>query len=123
VDSGAPGATAGRGFWTGSGKPRKPNLAQLPPPRSAPDAARIAERLVSGMVNEAARCLAEGVARERDHVDLATVLGTGFPPFHGGLVRWARAIGEAAFRARLERLAGEHGDRFAPAEELELVFR
>jgi 3-hydroxyacyl-CoA dehydrogenase/enoyl-CoA hydratase/3-hydroxybutyryl-CoA epimerase len=120
--AGALGAKAGRGFWTEERGTRRPNRRDLPPPRGAPKDDEIVERLLSGMINEAARCLAESVAAERDHLDLATVLGTGFPPFRGGIARWAASLGEGEVRRRLDRLAGRYGERFAPAEELALLF-
>jgi len=120
--AGALGAKAGRGFWVHGGKRRVPNAHDLPAAGSAPPDGEIVDRLLLGMVNEAARCLAEGVAAEPDHLDLATVLGAGFPPFRGGLRRWALGLGETEVRRRLETLAGRHGARFAPAEELGSLF-
>jgi 3-hydroxyacyl-CoA dehydrogenase/enoyl-CoA hydratase/3-hydroxybutyryl-CoA epimerase len=122
LDAGALGAKTGRGFWIHRGGKREPNRADLPPSGRAPGDAAIVERLLSGMVNEAARCLAEGVAAERDHLDLATVLGAGFPPFRGGVARWALSLGSDEVRRRLDRLAGSHGARFAPAPELGELF-
>jgi 3-hydroxyacyl-CoA dehydrogenase/enoyl-CoA hydratase/3-hydroxybutyryl-CoA epimerase len=123
LEAGALGSKAGRGFWTGRGKKRRPNAADLPPVSgSTPPDDAIVERLLYGMINEAARCLAEGVAAAPDHLDLATVLGTGFPPFRGGLRRWALTLGEDRVRGALESLAGRHGGRFAPADELGALF-
>jgi hypothetical protein len=42
------------------------------------------------MVDEARRCLDEGVIRSPDDVDFALLSGTGFPAFRGGLMHWAR---------------------------------
>ena len=122
---GALGTKAGRGFWIGRGKSRRPNTADLAGvgDAKAPEAATIQSRLLCGMINEAARCLSEGVVRHPDHVDLATVLGTGFPPFRGGLLRWTRTLGESDVRHRLEELAARHGPRFTPAESLPGLFR
>jgi 3-hydroxyacyl-CoA dehydrogenase/enoyl-CoA hydratase/3-hydroxybutyryl-CoA epimerase len=123
LEAGALGAKAGRGFWTGRGKERRPNAADLPGVSGpAPPDEAIVERLLYGMINEAARCLGEGVAAAPDHVDLATVLGTGFPPFRGGLRRWALTLGEPRVRAGLDRLASVHGARFAAADELPAFF-
>jgi len=55
------------------------------------------------MVNEAALALEEHVVARPDDVDLAMVLGTGFPPFHGGLLRYADAVGAGAIVERLAR--------------------
>jgi 3-hydroxyacyl-CoA dehydrogenase/enoyl-CoA hydratase/3-hydroxybutyryl-CoA epimerase len=42
------------------------------------------------MVDEATRCLAEGVVKSADDIDFALLSGAGFPAFRGGLMRWAR---------------------------------
>ena len=73
------------------------------------------ERMVLAMVNEAAICLEDGVVREPRDVDVAMVYGTGFPPFRGGLLRYADSIGAAVLVDRLSRLADAHGERFRPA--------
>ena len=73
------------------------------------------ERMVLAMVNEAAVCLEDGVVREPRDVDVAMVYGTGFPPFRGGLLRYADSIGPAVLVDRLSRLADAHGERFRPA--------
>ncbi len=125
LEAGALGTKSGGGFWTGRGKERTPNRAALGdlPDRPSPGDEEIVHRMLLGMVNEAARCLAEGVVVRPDHLDLGTVLGAGFPPFRGGVRRWARTLGEDDVRRRLERLHGTFGDRFAPADELGELFR
>jgi 3-hydroxyacyl-CoA dehydrogenase / enoyl-CoA hydratase / 3-hydroxybutyryl-CoA epimerase len=78
----------------------------------------LADRMVLPMVNEAARCLEEQVVRTAGELDLAMIFGTGFPPFRGGLCRWADQQGLAPLIAILERLEGAAGDRFRPAAAL-----
>jgi len=73
------------------------------------------ERMVLAMVNEATICLEDGVVREPRDVDVAMVYGTGFPPFRGGLLRYADSVGPAVLVDRLSRLADAHGERFRPA--------
>ena len=75
----------------------------------------VQERLVVPMVNEAARCLDEGVVARAGDVDMASVLGFGFPPFRGGVLRFADALGLKDVLARLERLREVEGPRFAPS--------
>ena len=70
------------------------------------------------MVNEAARCLAEGIVAGPGPLDLALVLGLGFPPHRGGLCRWADAQGLDVVVRHLEALAAERGPRLAPSEAL-----
>jgi 3-hydroxyacyl-CoA dehydrogenase/enoyl-CoA hydratase/3-hydroxybutyryl-CoA epimerase len=67
------------------------------------------------MVNEAIRCVGEGVVRSARDADLAAVFGIGFPPFRGGPIRYADALGAAALLGKLEALRAKHGERFAPA--------
>ena len=71
------------------------------------------------MVNEAARCLEEHVIDDPSQLDLAMIMGTGFPPFRGGLLRHADVLGLSQVVARLRALAGEQGPRFAPCALLE----
>lgn len=73
------------------------------------------ERMILAMVNEAAVCLEDGVAAEARDVDVAMVLGAGFPPFRGGLLRYADETGIALVVDRLSRLADAQGERFRPA--------
>jgi 3-hydroxyacyl-CoA dehydrogenase/enoyl-CoA hydratase/3-hydroxybutyryl-CoA epimerase len=83
-----------------------------------PDLGRLADRMVLPMVNEAARCLEEQVVRSAGDLDLAMIFATGFPPFRGGLCRWADQQGLPQLIATLERLEGAAGDRFRPSPEL-----
>jgi 3-hydroxyacyl-CoA dehydrogenase/enoyl-CoA hydratase/3-hydroxybutyryl-CoA epimerase len=76
------------------------------------------ERLLLPMVNEAARCLAESVVEGPGPLDLALVFGIGFPPFRGGLCRWADNEGLPTIVHRLEALAAERGPRLAPSDAL-----
>ncbi|MGD0060947.1 MAG: 3-hydroxyacyl-CoA dehydrogenase NAD-binding domain-containing protein [Verrucomicrobiia bacterium] len=59
-------------------------------PRSARD---IQRRLLGVMIEEAKRCLSEGVVASEDDIDAGMIFGTGFPPFRGGLVVYARDVG------------------------------
>jgi 3-hydroxyacyl-CoA dehydrogenase/enoyl-CoA hydratase/3-hydroxybutyryl-CoA epimerase len=52
-------------------------------------------------------------------VDLAMIMGTGFPPFRGGLLRWADDVGVRTIRDRLAQFAETFGPRFTPAPLLE----
>jgi len=81
------------------------------------------ERMVLAMANEAAVCLEDGVVREPRDVDIAMVFGTGFPPFRGGLLRYADSVGTAVLVDRLARLADAHGERFRPAALLRDMVR
>jgi 3-hydroxyacyl-CoA dehydrogenase/enoyl-CoA hydratase/3-hydroxybutyryl-CoA epimerase len=109
VEDGKLGRKSGRGFyeWV-DGKAVKPPRN----PSSVP--ADIEDRLVLAMVNEAVACLADGVVSDPDLLDAGVIFGTGFAPFRGGPLNYARERGVAEVRGRLEQLAAAHGERFAP---------
>jgi 3-hydroxyacyl-CoA dehydrogenase len=83
--------------------------------RSSVSEAEIRDRTVLIMVNEAARVLEDGIVASAGDVDLGMITGTGFPPFRGGLLRYADALGLPTVLAKLEALEAEHGARFTPA--------
>ena len=101
------------------GKRRTPNarVYELLGVTPGANADGVAERLTLLLVNEAARCLDEGILRSAAEGDLGAVLGFGFPPFLGGPFRWADARG-GELRAALATLADRHGERYAPARSL-----
>jgi len=66
------------------------------------------------LVNESVACLRDEVVPDADLLDAAVIFGTGFAPFRGGPLTYARARGPAAVVARLKELAARYGARFAP---------
>jgi 3-hydroxyacyl-CoA dehydrogenase/enoyl-CoA hydratase/3-hydroxybutyryl-CoA epimerase len=90
------------------------------------------KRTVYAMLNEAARCLDDGILRSPRDGDVGAVFGFGFPPFRGGPFRYMDTVGIANvvrtlddFNARLAgrfdpapilRRMAERGERFYPAE-------
>jgi 3-hydroxyacyl-CoA dehydrogenase/enoyl-CoA hydratase/3-hydroxybutyryl-CoA epimerase len=111
VESGKLGRKSGQGFYDwSSGKAVKPprNPATMP--------ADIEDRLVLAMVNEAVSCLSDAVVTDPDLLDAGVIFGTGFAPFRGGPINYARERGVAEVRNRLEQLAEAHGERFRPHE-------
>lgn len=76
---------------------------------------KLVERMVLPMVNEAARCLEESVVAGPGKLDLAMIMGIGFPPFRGGLCRWADQQGLGELVATMAELAEEVGERFEPS--------
>jgi 3-hydroxyacyl-CoA dehydrogenase/enoyl-CoA hydratase/3-hydroxybutyryl-CoA epimerase len=86
-------------------------------PRPA-DAKTVVERMLLAMINEAAMILEEKIVASAAELDLAMIMGTGFPPFRGGLLRYADALGLPYIAARLDELSSRHGARFAPTAPL-----
>ena len=83
---------------------------------------KIRDRLLLIMVNEASRCLSESVVESVELLDLAMILGTGFPPFRGGICKYADQEGLKSVVSKLKALSIEAGSRFDPSPFLlELV--
>jgi 3-hydroxyacyl-CoA dehydrogenase / enoyl-CoA hydratase / 3-hydroxybutyryl-CoA epimerase len=131
TDRGWLGEKSGVGFYHHRGKRRRVNkeaaallggggqagalLAALPP---AVQAQQARDRMVLGMVNEAAACLGEGLTADAETIDLAMVLGTGWAPHRGGPLHYADTRGPADMVQALTELAGRLGPRFEPCAEL-----
>lgn len=123
-ESGRVGRKGGRGFYLyEKGKLKGPDptvyaaMGQSSR-RSSPDPDRARDRIVLAMVNEAARILEDGIVASAADVDLGMVMGTGFPPFRGGLLRYADDRGTGEVLKTLEAFSREVGDRFRPGELL-----
>ena len=79
----------------------------------------VIKRLMFIMINEAARCLDEQVVDSSATVDIGMIMGTGFPPFRGGLLRYADSVGVRTILDTLKRFYGETGaKRFEPSPYL-----
>ena len=89
-------------------------LAVLPEKKVKKSQGEIQDRLVLTMINEAAMVLEEGVADTASQVDLALIMGTGFPPFRGGLLRYADKVGVAAVVQKLSWLEQVAGENYRP---------
>jgi 3-hydroxyacyl-CoA dehydrogenase/enoyl-CoA hydratase/3-hydroxybutyryl-CoA epimerase len=90
-------------------------LGSVVPPAGAFDEKEIRTRLLLPMVNEAARLLQERIARTAADVDLAMIMGTGFPPFRGGLLKFADTLHARSILEDSRALQDAHGVRFEPA--------
>lgn len=80
------------------------NLSLSPEKPSAEQLAEIQDRLIMPMIDEAARCLEEKVVRKPRELDLAMVIGTGFPAFRGGPLRYADQLTIATVIAKIEKV-------------------
>ena len=125
VQAGRLGKKTGRGFYAwkeGGIHQPDPGAREVLAPHRVSERVfskeAILQRLLYPMVNEAAMCLEEGVAESALAVDAAMILGTGFPPFTGGLLRWADTVGARKITEALKGLSGEVGGRFEPCDTL-----
>ncbi|MEK6647047.1 MAG: 3-hydroxyacyl-CoA dehydrogenase NAD-binding domain-containing protein [Candidatus Firestonebacteria bacterium] len=105
-----------KGFYIHSGKRKIPNLKiynmldrekfkQL-------SKEEILNRMIYTMINEAAKALEEGVTNEPSDIDIGMIMGTGFPPFLGGLLRYADETGINNIVNKLEIFYTSYGERF-----------
>jgi 3-hydroxyacyl-CoA dehydrogenase/enoyl-CoA hydratase/3-hydroxybutyryl-CoA epimerase len=104
------GVKSKRGFYDYSGK-GKPQLCadlhqfQTTDLCKALSDADIVDRLILSMANEAGRCMQENVTATQQDLDLATVFGMGFAPFHGGLLKWAAKQTHPEIVTRLAKIS------------------
>jgi len=110
VAAGRLGQKTGHGFYVY--RDRKP---VRPHPSMTRSDAEITDRLILAFVNEAVACLADGVVADPDLVDGGVIFGTGFAPFRGGPIHYARERGIADVVAALEGLEARYGTRFRPS--------
>jgi 3-hydroxyacyl-CoA dehydrogenase/enoyl-CoA hydratase/3-hydroxybutyryl-CoA epimerase/3-hydroxyacyl-CoA dehydrogenase/enoyl-CoA hydratase/3-hydroxybutyryl-CoA epimerase/enoyl-CoA isomerase len=125
VKAGRLGKKSGAGFRRYVGKGSRPEadpafegfLQKVQAHRREIGDQEITDRLFLAMLLEATRALEEGIVRDPADVDMGLILGIGFPPFRGGILRWADTEGAARI---LERLAPYQalGKRFEPTESL-----
>ena len=82
--------------------------------------ADLIDRLVFPMINEAVRCFDEAVAgnpgpQAAGQIDLASVMGMGFPACYGGLMHYAESLGAKKVLERLQTFEKKFGERYSPA--------
>ncbi len=111
------GKKSGRGFYVYDGKKKTPNLeVRLGAAKGSISQKDVLKRMMTIMINEAARCLEEKVVDGPATVDIGMVMGTGFPPFRAGLLHYADSVGLPKIVDDLKRFSVEvNRDRFEPA--------
>ncbi|XP_004296857.1 PREDICTED: peroxisomal fatty acid beta-oxidation multifunctional protein MFP2 [Fragaria vesca subsp. vesca] len=78
----------------------------------------IVEMIFFPVVNEACRVYAEGIAVKAADLDIASVMGMGFPPYRGGIMFWADLVGSKYIYSRLEQWSNTYGEFFKPCAYL-----
>ncbi len=126
VKAGRLGKKTGAGFRKHTGKGGKPSAdpafaAMLEKYTGGQtrelSATDMTDRLFLPMLLEATRVLEEGIVRDPGDVDMGLILGIGFPPFRGGILRWCDTEGAAKVLDRVEKYQ-PLGKRFEPTESL-----
>jgi 3-hydroxyacyl-CoA dehydrogenase/enoyl-CoA hydratase/3-hydroxybutyryl-CoA epimerase len=110
VAEGHLGQKTGKGFYVyHDGKPVRPR------PSAHQVDAEVQDRLVLSLLNETAHCLDEGIVADADLIDAGLIFGTGFAPFRGGPLHYARERGIDTLIARFTELEARFGARFRPS--------
>jgi 3-hydroxyacyl-CoA dehydrogenase/enoyl-CoA hydratase/3-hydroxybutyryl-CoA epimerase len=128
VQAGRLGRKSGKGFYLyhqGHKTDPDPEAYRLlgVTPLASVDTARLEQRLVFIMLNEAALAIGEGVVRSPRDGDIGAIFGIGYPPFRGGPLCYADRLGASQVVKTLEALAALHGPRFTPAPSLVAMAR
>jgi len=111
VARGELGRKSGNGFYAWrDGKADKSQGAANPPQPTD----EMTDRLILPMSNVCVACLREGIVDNADVVDGAMIFGTGYAPFRGGPLNYARTRGVESIVSTLRALAQKFGERFAP---------
>ncbi|ELY1986223.1 fatty acid oxidation complex subunit alpha FadJ [Vibrio harveyi] len=122
LNDGRKGRKSGKGFYSYKGKKKEVDksvykLLNLTPESKLSDN-DIALRCVLPMLNEAVRCLDDGIIRSPRDGDIGAIFGIGFPPFLGGPFRYMDQFGLKELVEKMNEFASKYGDRYAPCDGL-----
>jgi 3-hydroxyacyl-CoA dehydrogenase / enoyl-CoA hydratase / 3-hydroxybutyryl-CoA epimerase len=115
------GRKSGGGFYKYEGKQQTPNEALGDWRKESGEKfhlENITNRLTYLMVNEAARCLEEKVVAAPEDADYGMILGTGFPVYRGGPLRFAESVGLKKVVTDMDGIHSRAGEKFAPCDLL-----
>jgi len=112
IDDRKLGKKTGEGFYVwNKGKPVKNKSARYN------DMQKVQDRLVMRLLNEAVICKREGIVDDDELIDAGVIFGTGFAPFTGGPIQYAKDKGIENILSTMNGLQSSLGDRFKPDEE------
>jgi len=119
------GKKSGGGIYGKDGKGQGPGRKVLDEvrarrgvPSRAASRSEVIQRLIYPLVDEAYRCLDDGVVGAEQDLDLGLVMGIGFPPFLGGITGYAKSEGLKTIVSALDELARTIDARFRPSDGL-----
>ncbi len=127
IDDNRKGRKTSKGFYLYEGKDKRKHGKEVDQsvyslvgvtPSAKLSADEISERCVLLMVNEAMRCLDEGIVRSPRDGDIGAIFGIGFPPFLGGPFRYLEQLGAKYVVERLQKYQQSFGEHFAPCQPL-----
>jgi 3-hydroxyacyl-CoA dehydrogenase/enoyl-CoA hydratase/3-hydroxybutyryl-CoA epimerase len=103
------GRKSGEGFYRW-----RDGKAQKNPVEDAAMPSDLQDRLILPMLNEAVACLREDIVADADLLDAGMIFATGFAPFRGGPLQYAKDRGVSDITRTMNELAERHGERFRP---------
>jgi 3-hydroxyacyl-CoA dehydrogenase/enoyl-CoA hydratase/3-hydroxybutyryl-CoA epimerase/enoyl-CoA isomerase len=128
AEAGRLGQKNGKGFYAWKPEKKGPPSKQTDPEAKAIVAGlaqaraeiaddEVVERMMLPMLLESSRCLEDGIVGSPVEVDIALLNGLGFPPFRGGIFRWADSVGAASLLKAAEKYS-RLGALYAPTKQL-----
>ncbi len=110
------------GFYLYQGKTKQRNsrssIDVISKKGTSKSSEEVLDRFIFSMLNEACRCLEENIIRKPHYLDMALILGTGYPPFRGGLLKEADSLGIDVIIKKCEHYSQSVHSRFTPCELL-----
>ncbi|SES63085.1 short chain enoyl-CoA hydratase /3-hydroxyacyl-CoA dehydrogenase [Nitrosomonas marina] len=114
AENGELGKKSGKGFYQWeNGKIKRDKKSTSKQETNIPDD-HLTDRLILPMLDACVECHRLGIVKDPDHLDGAMIFATGFAPFRGGPIHYARTRGANEIVTTLEKLSQQHGERFKP---------